>query len=104
MKVKKIKKIKKYKGLLLVETLIASVLTLMLILTTYYIFDIVYKMYNQNEDLNAVHNRVKALLPNINTAITNAGYGFPVGCSLAVVAKGTNGNTIDNDNNNNTYF
>jgi hypothetical protein len=76
----------------------------MLILITYYIFDIVYKMYNQNEDLNAVHNRVKALLPNINTAITNAGYGFPVGCSLAVVATGTNGNTIDNGNNNNTYF
>lgn len=100
----KVKKIKKYKGLSLVETLIASALTLMLILTTYYIFDIVYKMYNQNEDLNAVHNRVKALLPNINTAITNAGYGFPVGCSLAVVATGTNGNTIDNSNNNNTYF
>jgi len=96
----KVKKIKKYKGLSLVETLIASALNLMLILTTYYIFDIVYKMYNQNEDLNAVHNRVKALLPNINTAITNAGYGFPVGCSLAVVATGTNGNTIDND----TYF
>jgi len=104
MKVKKIKKIKKYKGLSLVETLIASALTLMLILITYYIFDIVYKMYNQNEDLNAVYNRVKALLPNINTAITNAGYGFPVGCSLAVVATGTNGNTIDNGNNNNTYF
>jgi hypothetical protein len=96
----KVKKIKKYKGLSLVETLIASALTLMLILTTYYIFDIVYKMYNQNEDLNAVHNRLKALLPNINTAITNAGYGFPVGCSLAVVATGTNGNTIDNG----TYF
>jgi hypothetical protein len=72
----------------------------MLILITYYIFDIVYKMYNQNEDLNAVYNRVKALLPNINTAITNGGYGFPVGCSLAVVATGTNGNTIDNG----TYF
>jgi hypothetical protein len=100
----KVKKIKKYKGLSLVETLIASVLTLMLILITYYIFDIVYKMYNKNEDLNAVHNRVKALLPNINTAITNAGYGFPVGCSLAVVATGANGNTIDNGNNNNTYF
>jgi hypothetical protein len=100
----KVKKIKKYKGLSLVETLIASALTLMLILITYYIFDIVYKMYNQNEDLNAVYNRVKALLPNINTAITNAGYGFPVGCSLAVVATGTNGNTIDNSNNNNTYF
>jgi hypothetical protein len=95
-----VKKVKKYKGLSLVETLIASALTLMLILITYYIFDIVYKMYNQNEDLNAVYNRVKALLPNINTAITNAGYGFPVGCSLAVVATGTNGNTIDND----TYF
>jgi hypothetical protein len=100
----KVKKIKKYKGLSLVETLIASALTLMLILITYYIFDIVYKMYNQNEDLNAVHNRIKALLPNINTVITNAGYGFPVGCSLAVVATGTNGNTIDNGNNNNTYF
>ena len=99
----KVKKIKKYKGLSLVETLIASALTLMLILITYYIFDIVYKMYNQNEDLNAVYNRVKALLPNINTVITNAGYGFPVGCSLAVVATGTNGNTIDNGNNN-TYF
>jgi hypothetical protein len=99
-----VEKIKKYKGLSLVETLIASALTLMLILITYYIFDIVYKMYNQNEDLNAVYNRVKALLPNINTAITNAGYGFPVGCSLAVVATGTNGNTIDNSNNNNTYF
>jgi hypothetical protein len=95
-----VKKIKKYKGLSLVETLIASALTLMLILMIYYIFDIVYKMYNQNEDLNAVYNRVKVLLPNINTAITNAGYGFPVGCSLAVVATGTNGNTIDNG----TYF
>ena len=96
-----VKKIKKYRGLSLVETLIASALTLMLILITYYIFDIVYKMYNQNEDLNAVHNRVKALLPNINTAITNAGYGFPVGCSLAVVATGTSGNNIID---NNTYF
>jgi hypothetical protein len=95
-----VEKIKKYKGLSLVETLIASALTLMLILTTYYIFDVVYKMYNQNEYLNAVCNRVKALLPNINTAITNAGYRFPVGCSLAVVATGTNGNTIDTA----TYF
>ncbi|MGC8734967.1 MAG: PilW family protein, partial [bacterium] len=89
------------KGLSLVETIIASVLTLMLILSTYYIFDIVYKMYNQNEDLSTVYTRVKALLPNLNTVITNSGYGFPVGCSLTVVATGTNGNSIDNSTN---YF
>lgn len=92
---KKIIKIKYNRGLSLVETIIASVLALMLILVTYYIFDIVYKMYNQNEDLNNVYARVKALLPTLNTVITNAGYGFPIGCSIAVSATGTNGNNID---------
>ncbi len=92
---KKIIKIKYKRGLSLVEAIIASVLALMLILVTYYIFDIVYKMYNQNEDLNNVYARVKALLPTLNMSITNAGYGFPIGCSLAVSATGTNGNNID---------
>ncbi len=61
----------------------------MLILVTYYIFDIAYKMYNQNEDFEQCICPVKALLPTLNMVYNSMqGYGFPIGRSLAVSATG----------------